>query len=103
MERLILKAPSVRSLVWKGDRLVDWVGGGGSFGLDGSTTESGVRYAYEFDAACACEDYAIIYTRLATKGLIVRLGEWGREINRSYYHADVYDYPVCLWRHGDRI
>jgi hypothetical protein len=103
MTRVVLKASGVRSLVWSGDRLVDWVGGGGSFGLDGSWAESRVRYAYEFDAACSCEDYAIIYTRLATKGLIVRLGEWGREINRSYYQANVYDYPVCLWRHGGRI
>lgn len=93
-------APGVRSLVWQGDALVDWVGGGVRYGLDGEVTAPPVRYAYRFDAAVALPDgeYAVIYTQLGTKGLLLRHGDVVREINRSFYHADVYDYPVVLIR-----
>lgn len=95
----ILKASNVRSLVWSGDELVDWVAGGARYGLDGSIQRSAVNYAYRFDAAVASTDgvFAVIYEQKGTKGLVLRNGEVLREINRSYYHADDYAYPVCLW------
>ncbi|HJU38285.1 MAG TPA: hypothetical protein VJ724_01835 [Tahibacter sp.] len=90
----------VQSLAWQGDALVDWVGGGVRYELDGNVTPSYVRYAYVFDASVALPDgeYAVIHTRLGTKGLLLRNGRIVREINRSYYQADSYDYPVALMR-----
>jgi hypothetical protein len=41
-------------------------------------------------------EFAVIYTRLGTKGLVLHRGKIIREINRSFYHADVYEYPIGL-------
>jgi hypothetical protein len=97
MTRTVLNAQFVRSLVWSGDELVDWVGGGARYRLDGIGRPGHVHFGFRFDAACAHGDYAVIYERLGTKGLILHGGEVLREIDRSYYCADDYDYPVCLW------
>jgi hypothetical protein len=95
-----IPAPGVRSLVWDGDDLIDWVGGGARYGLDGEMIEPRVYYAYSFDAAVALSgsDFAVIYKRLATKGLVLRCGQVVREINRSFYCAGSYEYPITLFR-----
>jgi len=87
-----------RSLCWHGDTLIDWVGGGVRYELDGSCSRPAVRYAYEFDQAAGSSDgvYVALVTRLGTKGLILKDGRILREINRSYYHANVYEYPVAF-------
>lgn len=98
--RLIeISAENVRSLAWDGDELIDWVDGGTRYGLDGKCTDAHVRYAYAFDAAATSPsgEFQIIYTRLGTKGLVLRRGKVLREINRSFYHANVYEYPVALF------
>ena len=99
-------AAGIRSLCWRGEELVDWVGGCRAFALDGTERPSSVHYAYRFDAATASPDgrYAVIYERLGTKGLLLHDGKCIREINRSYYHADAYEYPVALFRDpGERL
>jgi len=94
---------SVRSLVWQGDDLIDWVEGGTRFSLNGSSTRAKVNYAGDFDAAIATSagDIAVIYKRLGTKAVVLKDGQLVREINRSYYHADAYEYPICLWERTD--
>lgn len=93
-------APGVRSLVWDGDDLVDWVAGGNRHRLDGSVDKALIRWGYRFDtaAALAGSDLAVVYCRLGTKGLVLRDGKILREINRSDYHAEVYDFPIALAR-----
>ena len=93
-------APHVRSLVWDGDELVDWVGGGVRYGLQGETHDPCVRYAYSFDMAVTLEGsgYSVIYKRLGTKGLVLKDGRVLRDINRAFYHAESYEYPVALFR-----
>jgi hypothetical protein len=95
-----LAAQGVRSLVWDGDSLVDWVSGGTRFHLNGEVTERHVNYAYPFDAAVSSPsgEFAGIYTRTQTKGLLLRKGEIVREINRSFYQASKYEYPIALFR-----
>ncbi|WP_375770107.1 hypothetical protein NR798_04240 [Archangium gephyra] len=77
---------------------MDWVSGGIRYGLDGTTVDSNIRYGYRFDAAVASQDgrYAVIYEKRGTKGILLREGKQVRELNRSYYHAEVYEYPVAL-------
>lgn len=79
--------------------LVDWADGGTAYELDGTVRKPHVSYAYAFDACATSPDgrYAVIYKRLGTKGLLLKDGEFLRELNRSYYFADAYEYPVCLW------
>jgi hypothetical protein len=98
-----IPASSVRSLVWQGDELVDWASGGQRFLLSGETVPRHVNYAFPFDAAVSSPsgEYAVIYARLGTKGLVLRRGEIVREINRSFYCADAYEYPVAILRLGD--
>ncbi len=90
----------VRSLVWSGDVLVDWVGGGRRFTRDGEVSQSRVNYAYGFDAALESPsgEFAVIYTRLGTKGLVLQRGKLLREINRSFYWAYAYEFPIALIR-----
>jgi len=94
-------ATGINSLCWRADELVDWVGGGRAFALDGTERSTSVYYAYRFDAATTSPDgrFAVIYERLGTKGLLLHNGKVLRELNRSYYHADAYEYPVVLF-HG---
>jgi hypothetical protein len=64
---------------------------------------------YRFDGGVGIGDVGAVFETLGTKGRIVR---WNgqiaqpnfvtlgfdeiREIDRSYYHAAAYDYPICL-------
>ncbi|MGE0785258.1 MAG: hypothetical protein AB7S26_06190 [Sandaracinaceae bacterium] len=95
----------IRSLTWDGDHLVDWVSGEHRYGLDGSHQRAHVFYAYRFDAAVATPDgsVAVIYERGGTKGLVLQRGKLVREIDRSYYFANAYEYPICLWTREGRV
>jgi hypothetical protein len=92
-------ATGVCSLCWRGHELVDWVGGGRVLALDGTDRRASVRYAYRFDAATASSDgrVAVIYERRGTKGAVLKDGQVLRQIDRSFYHAHVYEYPVALF------
>jgi hypothetical protein len=93
-------APGVRSLVWDGDTLVDWVDGGARWTLEGEHSDPLVRYAFSFDMATSLpgSPYSVIYKRLGTKGLVLNGGRVVRELNRSFYQAEVYEYPIALLR-----
>ena len=93
-----------RSLVWSGDDLIDWAGGGSRYLANGTTVSPQVYYAYSFDAAVTDQfgEFTVIYARLGTKALLLKSGKMMRELNRSYYHADVYEYPVALVRFEGR-
>jgi hypothetical protein len=97
-----LRTP-VTSLCWFGDELVDWVGGVVVIGLDGKATDPRVHWGYRFDAAAqsASGRYAVIYQRLGTKALVLDRGKLIRELNRSFYHANAYEYPIALFEHVD--
>jgi hypothetical protein len=92
-------AANIRSLCWRGDQLVDWVSGCRAFSLDGAEQGAAVHYAYRFDAATASPDgrFAVIYERQGTKGLLLDDGKIVRELNRSFYQARAYEYPVTLF------
>jgi hypothetical protein len=96
-------ATGIRSLCWRGDQLIDWVGGGRTFAASGTEQPAKVRYAYRFDAATASPDgrFAVVYERLGTKGLLLRDGEILRELDRSFYQAGAYEYPVALFNDPD--
>lgn len=93
----------VDSLSWRGDSLIDWVGGGRVFHLDGTVVESHIIWGYRFDAAVQSISgrYAAIYERLGTKAVLLDSGELLRELNRSFYFADSYEYPLVFFQHPD--
>ncbi len=92
----VIPAHSVESLCWQDDKLIDWVGGGNTYALDGTCESASRGYAYRFDSALVSVSgrYALIYERLGTKALLLEAGKVVRELNRSFYQANVYEYPV---------
>jgi len=99
MEHVRYPFPRSASICWYGDELIDWVSGGQKIDLNGKVTAPSVRYAYKFDSALQsnCGRYAVIYEKLGTKGLVLSDGKVVREINRSYYQANAYEYPLAIF------
>ena len=98
-----IKAKGVKSLCWHGDSLVDWMAGGAIYHLDGQVQPRAVNYAYRFDAAVTSPSgrYVVIYEKLGTKALVLDNGKIIRELNRSFYYANAYEYPIALFRLSD--
>lgn len=97
MEEQILKV-NTGTIAWRNNDIVDWISAGTLFSLSGITSQLG-RYHYSvFDRSIVSRDgqYAFIYKKLGTKGLLLKNGELLREINRSYYCAEVYEYPAVF-------
>jgi hypothetical protein len=95
---IVIEVPDVQSLLWEGDTLVDWVSGGKRIGLDGMVQPSGVHYGYRFDSAIASRSgrFVIVFEKLGTKALLLDRGNLLRELDRSYYFADTYEFPVAF-------
>jgi len=93
----------LKSLCWCGDELVDWATGGTRYQLDGTVVRSRFYWGYPFDRAIVSPngEYAVVYEVLGTKGLVFQGRKLIREINRSYYHADVYEYPIAVFQLPD--
>jgi hypothetical protein len=99
MQHQTLEAPGLQTIAWLGDAIVDWACAGQLYGLDGAQSRLGVyHFSFGFDRALASADgqYAFLYQKLGTKGLLLKNGELLREINRSYYHAETYEYPAAF-------
>jgi hypothetical protein len=82
--------------------LIDLAGGYARIHLDGRVELSGTKFGYRFDYLTSLrlgdDLWCVLYENRGTKGLILKNGQHVREINRSYYIADDYDYPVTLVR-----
>jgi len=99
MERKTIAANYLKTIAWYDNTLVDWSKAGKQYSLDDDKITQLARYTYGFgDAAIISPDgvYAFIYNRLGTKGLLLKNGKLLREINRSYYCAEVYEYPAAF-------
>lgn len=106
MQRQTIETNFIQTLCWNDNAIVDWAAGGKLFFPDGQTKNIGkYHFGYNFDSCISSEDgqYAFIYQKLGTKGLLLKKGELLREVNRSYYQADVYEYPaIFLTAKNDR-
>lgn len=101
-QRLSTKA-DVGTLNWWGGGLIDLAEGGRHYLLDGSVIPSALHWGGPpFDLAVISANglHAALCQRLGTKGLLLSLSGGRprilRELNRSYYHSDVYEYPVAF-------
>jgi hypothetical protein len=103
MTRSFPVSQPVRSLTWEGEDLVDIAAGWRRWRPDGSEEHSRVNYAFAFDGALVSPSgrFQLLYTERGTKGLVLEDGKILREINRSFYHANDYDYPAALGRLPD--
>jgi hypothetical protein len=101
----VFTGTKAHSLVWHGDELVDWVGGAVRYRPDGTILPRSVNYAHRFNMAVTEPqgEFTAIYTRVGTKGLLLRHGQIVRELNRSFYHAEAFEYPITLVRREGRV
>src|SRR5215468_9437542 len=100
--RWTLPASYVQNLTRIGDELVDvlarkW------YALDGCISYGRVNWAFRFDASVCCADHIVIYERFGTKALLLTEGgeHLVREIDRSFYCADDYEYPMSMFAQAD--
>ena len=92
-------ATGIRSLCWRGDELVDWVGGGRVFAADSTERPAKVRLWLPFRRRDGIARWPLCrgLRKAGNKGLLLHDGRIVREIDRSFYHAEAYEYPVALF------
>ena len=67
------------------------------YSLDGEIKQLSQTYGFGNSAISSLDGiYAFIYEKLGTKGLLLKNGELIREINRSYYCANAYEFPAAF-------
>lgn len=95
--------PDVSTVIWDQDALLDTVTGRRG-ALDGSLSQSLFHMTYRFDRAIGCRSGNVLwtaaYTNRATKAILMKNGHVHRELNRSFYCADDYDYPIAIGTDG---
>ena len=99
--RLIqIPAKGVKSLAWHDNTLVDWAGGWIYFPVDGSSERLGVHYGYRFDTTLVSPSgrLVLLYEKLGTKAILIEVESKRvlRELSRSYYCADAYEFPIAF-------
>lgn len=86
-------------MLWDGDDLVD-VTSGMRLHADGSMSARTLSGAYPFDRAIGLRSqgtfWSVAYSNRQTKAILLKDGKLHRELNRSFYFAHVYDYPIAL-------
>jgi hypothetical protein len=91
--------PRVDTLLWDRDELVD-VTSGLRILKDGSISPRTTSSGYVFDRAAGIRHqgvfWSVAYVNRQTKAILLRDGRVQRELNRSFYFAHAYDYPVAL-------
>jgi hypothetical protein len=98
MKRKTIQTERLNTICWLGDDLIDWISGHVFYLATGEIKSLGRYYPFGADAAISSSDnqYTFVYQRLGTKGLLLKNGELVREINRSYYFAESYEYPATF-------
>ena len=102
-DQISYDAPAPQTLAWQDDEVVDYAGGHARYSLDGRHQRGGYTSYGPFDGATASDDgrFVAIYQRLGTKALLFDRGKMIRELDRSYYCAEAYEYPVGFVRLPD--
>jgi hypothetical protein len=93
-------AAKARALAWVGGELYDVAAGWLRFPLDGSRPVprySGYGAAFDAVTVSPGGDVAALVSSTGTKALIMNDFRLVREVNRSYYHAGAYRYPLALF------
>lgn len=101
IKRYTIYDASVSTLDWFNGRILDWACAGTAYSLDGKKEQlQKYHFAYSFDSAISSADgiYVLLYKKLGTKALLLKNGEDFRELDRSYYQSEVYEYPAAFFQ-----
>jgi len=98
MIRHTIKTNYLETIDWLNGKIIDWCSAGEEYSLDGQKHQRAKYHYGSFDGSITSPDgqYSFVYKRLGTKGLLLKNGEILREINRSYYCAESYEYPAAF-------
>jgi hypothetical protein len=102
--RIDLTSP-VKTLTWRGDALFDMARGERTIPISGAPEKrrfSGYGPRFDRGAACPAGCHQAIYQTLGTKAVLRTPSDEVRELDRSYYCADAYEYPIAIFQVGDR-
>ena len=97
-EEIVIPAAGVRSLRWDGETLVDDADGGARFDLDGTAHGRRIAEYFRFDRALVSPTgrFTVLLERYGTKAVLFEQGRVRREIDRSFYLANAYEYPLTF-------
>ena len=91
--------PLVSTLIWDGDEIVD-ITTKRRTSIGGAISKPEWSMTYRFDRATSfrhCDALrSALYENRGTKAVLMKNGSVHRELNRSYYCADDYDYPITI-------
>jgi len=89
----------INTLVWAGDDLIDPTKSR-RFKLDGTSIDERSYLSFPFDRGLFLQDlevsWTIVYENRGTKALLFKNSKIHRELNRTFYFAKTYDYPVAF-------
>lgn len=98
--RQTIQTDYLGTIDWLHGNIIDWRTGGKKYFINGAEEIQHIEYyyAFGFDGSITSQDgrYALLYKRFGTKAILLRDGIALREINRSYYHAETYEYPAAF-------
>ena len=99
MQLIEIPWPGAATLMWDRDEVLDITSGQrGNF--SGSLTSRLINMTYRFDRAIGLRSrgvhWAVAYTNRSTKAVLMKNGSVHRELNRSFYCAEAYDYPITI-------
>lgn len=106
MQVQTIKTDYLKTLDWLDGKIVDWNSAGTIYGPDGKKEQlQKYHFGYVFDSSITsdCGTYAMLYRKLGTKGLLLKNGEVLREINRSYYQSEVYEFPAVFFTRNNIV
>lgn len=105
MQLIEIPWSNVATLLWDGDEVCD-ITSGQRGSLAGSVTPRVMNMTYRFDRAVGVRTrhahWAAAYTNRGTKAVLMKNGSLHRELNRSFYCAEAYDYPITIGKIGGR-
>jgi hypothetical protein len=98
-ESRLIECPDVSALAWDESCLVE-VMTGRRIGLDGTMSARAFFLGYPFDRGLCIRGrdafWTLAYDNRGTKAVLYKNWKEHRELNRSYYFAKQFDYPVAL-------
>lgn len=102
MKRTTLHAHHLQTIDWYDHKIIDWSTAGTQYAENTAPVQL-QQYDYDLGANAAISsdngEYVLLYQKLGTKALLLKNGELLREINRSYYHAQTYEFPAAFFTH----
>jgi|GEM_PF-543656 len=105
MQRQTIETDYLRTIDWIGNEIVDWNSAGMCYSLDGKKKQL-QKYHFGFNCdnsiTSKCGNYAFIFKKLGTKGLLLKNGEVLREINRTYYQSESYEFPATFLEYNGK-